>query len=157
MHFEAIIFLWRSTWSFIISNARGSHLIKIVLCYVCLIMVKGFWRRRFLNVVNVFSLSFIPSLEQTYIPLIQGFFVPSLVETDPVILEKKIFYCCHCSFVILFDVPKERSIWIPCTYGYIVSSLVWIGLMVWEKMKKRWKVYRRTGNMPSEKLSAQVI
>ena len=30
-----------------------------------------------------------PSFEQTWIPFTQGYFVPSLVETDPVVLEKK--------------------------------------------------------------------
>ena len=36
-----------------------------------------------------------PSFEQTWIPFTQGWFVPSLVEIGPAVLEKKIFKSCQ--------------------------------------------------------------
>ena len=63
---------------------------KDALCQVWLKLDQWFWRRRFLNFVNVFSLfrNYLP-LEQTWIPFTQGCFVPSLIEIGPVVLEKK--------------------------------------------------------------------
>ena len=61
-------------------------------------IVQGVWRRRFFNFVNVFSpfCNYLPlekgggpSFEQTWIPFNKGWFVPTLVEIGPVVLEKK--------------------------------------------------------------------
>ena len=40
-----------------------------------------------------------PSFEQKQIPFTQGYFVPSLVKIDPVVLEKKIFKSCQFIFI----------------------------------------------------------
>ena len=68
----------------------------------------------FLNVGNVFSLlsplgkGHRPSFDQTCITIIQGCFVPSLVEICPVALKKKTFKCQ--SFI--FDIfPWKRAWW----------------------------------------------
>ena len=62
---------------------------KNVLCQVWLKWAQWFWRRRFLNFVNVFSLfrnylplekGGAPLFEQTWIPFTQGCFMPILVE-----------------------------------------------------------------------------
>ena len=59
-------------------------------------LARWFWAR-FLNFINVFSLFLLlsplgkgwgPSFVQTWIPFTQGYFVPSLVEISPVVLEK---------------------------------------------------------------------
>ena len=68
---------------------------KDALCQVWLKLAQWFWRRRFFkNFFKVFSLfrNYLPlgpSFEQTWIPFTQGYFVPSLVEIGPVVLEKK--------------------------------------------------------------------
>ena len=68
------------------------------LCQVWLKLAQWFWRRRFLNIVNEFSLfrNYLPlekgmalHLNKTWIPFTQGYFVQSLVEIGPVVLEKK--------------------------------------------------------------------
>ena len=70
---------------------------KDALSQVWLKLAQWFLRRRFLKFVNVFSLfpyylplenNWGPSFEQTWIPFTQGYFVPSLVEFGPVVLEK---------------------------------------------------------------------
>jgi hypothetical protein len=57
-----------------------------------------FWRRRFLIFFNCICTFLLlsplgegqsPSFEETWIPPFQGWFVPSLVRIDPVVLEKK--------------------------------------------------------------------
>ena len=65
---------------------------KDALCQLWLKLALWFWRRRVLKFDNVFS----PlgkgrghSVEQTWIPISQGCFVPNLVEIGPVVLEKK--------------------------------------------------------------------
>ena len=92
-----------------------------------------------------------PSFEQTWIPFIQGYFVPSLGKIGPVVLEKKIFKSCQFIFVNsrlspLWEGrgPSFEQTWIPFTQGYFVPSLVEIGLVVLEKKMKMWKVYRQT-------------
>ena len=45
--------------------------------YFCYLVIISHWKRT------------IPSFEQTWIPFTQGYFVPSLVEIGPVVLEKK--------------------------------------------------------------------
>ena len=72
---------------------------KDALRQVWLKLAQWFWRKRFLNCVNVFSLfrNYLPLekggtfIIQTWIPFTKGCFVPCLVEICPVALEKKIF------------------------------------------------------------------
>ena len=85
---------------------------KDALWQVWLKMAKWFWRRRFLNFVNVFSifryLYFFaisqlsplgkgqgPSFQQTWIPFTQGCFVPSLVENGSGELKNDQIYISH--------------------------------------------------------------
>ena len=73
---------------------------KDALCQVWLKFAQWFWRRRFLNFVNVFSLfrNYLPleiggalNLNKLESPSPKlGCFVPSLVEIGPVVLEKNI-------------------------------------------------------------------
>ena len=81
-------------------NKHESPSPKDAMCQIWLNLAQRFWRRRFLNFVNVFSLfrNYLP-LEKggtlhlyMYLNLFtQGCFVSSLVESGPVVLEKKIF------------------------------------------------------------------
>ena len=72
---------------------------KDALSQVWLKLSQWFWRRGFLNFVNVFSLfhknplgkGHGPSFEQTWIPKTQECIVPCLVEIGSVVLDKKIF------------------------------------------------------------------
>jgi hypothetical protein len=65
-----------------------------------------------------------PSFEETWIPYLQGWFVPSLVKIGPVVLEKKIFKWHHPIITVLLLSPLWREpgplfeeIWIPFTQG----------------------------------------
>ena len=104
-----------------------------------------------------------------FVPFSRGYFVPSLVEIGPVVLEK-IFKSCQFIFIIsqLYPLleglgPSFEKTWIPFTQGYFVPSLVEIGPVVLEKKMTMWKVYRQTyirrmtGDQKSSlELSAQV-
>ena len=65
------------------------------------------------------------SFENTWIPFIQECFVPNLVETGPVVLEKNILKYGQCIFTILKLSPLETVVrgpsfehtWIPFTHG----------------------------------------
>ena len=75
-----------------------------------------------------------PSFEQTWIPFTQGCFVSSLVEIDPVVLEKKIFKFLYFRyFVIIF--PWKRAgpfIWTNLNpYIQECFVLVWLKLAQW--------------------------
>ena len=70
---------------------------KDALCYVLLKLAQWFWRKLF-NFIYVFLLfcNYLPlkkgqgpSFEQNRIPFTQEYFVLSLVEIGPVVLEKK--------------------------------------------------------------------
>ena len=70
-----------------------------------------FWRRRFLNSVNLFSLfrNYLPlekgvalHLNKFELPSPNGCFVPSLVEISPVVLEKKILKYLFFNIILLF-------------------------------------------------------
>ena len=84
---------WKRAGSFIWTNLGALH--RRMLCAVfgwncsC-----GSWEEDIFNFVNVYLLfrnkGWCSSFEQTWIPFTQGCFVPSLVEIDPVVLEKKI-------------------------------------------------------------------
>ena len=72
-----------------------SPLTKDALRQVWLKLAQWFWRRRFLNLVNVFSLflhylplkkKVAPSLEQTILLITQGFFFRRLVAIVPVVM-----------------------------------------------------------------------
>ena len=70
---------------------------KTALCHVWLKFVQWFWRT-FVNFINVFSLfrNYLPlekgrTLQETWILITQGCFVPSLFEIGQVALKKKIF------------------------------------------------------------------
>ena len=74
----------------------------------------------------------------------QRYFVPSLVEISPVVLEKKIL-----NFINVFSPFGKRNgplfeLWIPYTQWCFVPSLVEFGSVVLEKKVNIWKVYRRT-------------
>ena len=90
-----------------------------------------------------------PSFATNWIPSTQGCFVPSLVKTGPVVLQK-IFKCCQCIFTISLLSPHGEGhglsfeqTWFSPTQGCFVPSLVKIGLVVLQK-SKTWKVYRLT-------------
>ena len=99
-----------------LEKGRTLHLNKLespspkdALWQVWLKLAQWFWRRRFLNFVNVFSLFWIISpwkragpffWKKTWIPLTTECFVPSWVEIGSVVLEKKIFSFRQCIFTI---------------------------------------------------------
>ena len=82
-----------------------------------------------------------------WVPLTKSYFVPSLVEIGPVVLEK-IFKFCQCIFAILKLSPLrkrhvlscEKKTWIAITQGCFMPSLVKIGPIVLEKKMKMWKL-----------------
>ena len=85
-----------------------------------------------------------PSPEQTWIPSTQGFFVPSLVESGTVVLEKKIFkyFDYNLTFLLLSSLvkghgPSFEQTWIPSTQGCFVPSLVEIVQGFW---RRSWNV-----------------
>mgnify|MGYP003691595853 CR=1 FL=1 len=97
MHFRNFVIIspWKRAGTFIWTNLKPPP--KDALCQVWLKLAKWFWRRRFFNFVNVFSLFF------NYLPLEKGralhlinlnplhsriYFVPSLVEIGSVVFEK---------------------------------------------------------------------
>ena len=80
-----------------------------------------------------------PSFEQTWIPFIQGCFVPSLVDIGPIDSSMYFRY-----FVIIS--PSKRAgpfVWTNLNPLY-PKSLVEIGPVVLEKRMKLWKVYKQT-------------
>ena len=134
-------------------------------CFACkfwLKLVSWFWRRPFLNFVNVFftillsspfGIRWNPSFEQIWIPITHECFVPSLVEIGPLIIEKKIFRFLQFIFAILFLSPLGKrcdplfeQTQIPFTHGCFVSSLVEIGFGVLDKKTKMWKFYENNND-----------
>ena len=133
---------------------------KDALWQVWLKMAKWFWRRRFLNFVNVFSLF------HNYLPFEKGgaLLLNKLESPSPkdalwkvwlklaqLFWIKKIFKSCQFIFINsqlspLWEGrgPSFEQTWIPFTQGYFVSSLAEIGPVVLEKKMKMWKVYRQT-------------
>ena len=122
------------------------------LCQIWLKLVQWFWRR-FLNDPTPFlhfcdyhhfeeDLAF-SLFEQSWIPFTQGWFVPSLIEFGPVVLEKKIFKNFQWFFTLLLlsplgegQSPSFEQTWIPSPQGWFVPSLVKIGPAVLEKKSK---------------------
>ena len=83
-----------------------------------------------------------------WVPFIQGWFVPILVEIGQVVLEKNIF---KLGKRIPWLSPLEKGCsssfgktWIIFTKGCFVPSLIEIDPVVLEEKMKMWKVYRRT-------------
>jgi hypothetical protein len=73
-----------------------------------------------------------PSFQQTWIPSPQGWFVPSLVEIGPVVLEKKIFKYFLCTFTLLLLSPLKKGYhpsfeqtWIPFPPRMICAKSGW--------------------------------
>ena len=89
-------------------NKLESPLPKDALCQVWLKLDQWFWRRRFLNFVNVFSPFRNHSLEKGRGPSFKGCFVPSLVEIGPAVLEKKNFKFRQCIFTISLLSPLGK-------------------------------------------------
>ena len=81
-------------------NKLESPSSKDALCQVWLKLDQWFWRRRFLNFVNVFSPFRNHPLEKGRGSSFKGCFVPSLVEIGPAVLEKKNFKFRQCIFAI---------------------------------------------------------
>jgi hypothetical protein len=91
-----IISLLKRTWPFIWTNLNSLH--PRIICtkfdWFGLLVLKI---NIFKNFQCIFTLSLLsplgeglsPSFEQTWIPFTQGWFVPSLLKTGPVVLEKK--------------------------------------------------------------------
>ena len=129
-------------------NKLASPSPKGTLCQVWLKL--ALWRRRFLNVVNVFSVlsNYLPLVKviafrvnKPESPFTQRCSVPaSFVEIGPVVL-KKILYIFHkCIFAIsLLSLlekgrgPSFEKFWVPFTQGCLVPSLVEIRPVVLEK------------------------
>ena len=113
------------------------------------------------------------SFEQIWIPFTRGYFVPSLVEIRPVVLEMKIVRSCQFIFIIsqLSPLWKKRGplfvkkLWFPFPRDTLCN--VWLKLAQWY-WGRRWKVKslqtdgrtdrpRTTGDQKSSlELSAQV-
>ena len=102
----------------------------------CYFMIISPWKRAW---------SFIWAI---WIPLIQGCFVPSLVDINTMVLQIPSTYFCY--FVNLKGVVFEQT-WIPFTKGCFVPSLVEISPVVLEKKIKMWKVYRQTDDWTDDK------
>ena len=91
------------------------------------------------------------SLEQSWIPLTQGCFVPSLVEINPLVIVKKILKYRQCIFVISLlsflgygrGLSLEQT-WIPLTQGCSVQSLVENTSVVLKKRINMLKNYNQT-------------
>ena len=77
------------------------------------------------------------SFEQNWIPLIQGCFVPSLVESHPVALEKLLMYLCYFTIISPWKAMavhlKKKYLWIPSIQD--VPSSVEVCPVVLEKKK----------------------
>ena len=92
-----------------------------------------------------------PSFEQTWIPFTQGYFVPSLVEIDPVVLEKKIFQICQCisQFRNYLSLEKGEALHLnkiesPSPKDALCP--VWLKLAQWF-WRRRWKCEKFTTTM----------
>ena len=112
-----------------------------------------------------------PSFIQTWIPFTRGYFVPSLVEIGPVVLEKKFFKSCQFIFIIsqLSPLWEESGLsfeqtWIPlprntlCQVSLKLAQWFWRGWKC-ESLQKSGQTDRggTTGDQKSSlELSAQV-
>ena len=110
--------------------------------------------RWFLNFGKIFSLlsplgkGHGPSFEQTWFPITQGCFVPSLVEIGSVVLKKKILKVGQCIFAISLlsplgngQGPSFEQTWILITEDTLCQ--VWFKLAQWFS-RRRWKCEKFT-------------
>ena len=152
--------LWESNSPYLVwveSPSTGDD-----LCQIWLKSAKWFWRKVFLNFVNVFfSLLILPpigkgqdhSFEHIWISIHLKVFYANLVEIDPVILEY--FFI---NFVNVFSLFRNYS---PlgkggahqlnkCEFLPPKDVLCHVWLKMTEKMMKMWKIHRygrrKTGN-----------
>ena len=105
------------------------HLPKNTLCHVWLKLAEQFRRRlsNFLYIFNFLLLSPLRKLVRSFIwkkliPLTQGCSVPSLVEIDLVVLEKKLSDCMYFHFV------ASISLW---QRAWSFKCQVWWNLTWW--------------------------
>ena len=124
-------------------NKLESPSLKDALCQDWLESSQWFWRRKLLNFVKVFLLLYNylsfrldPSFNQIWNLITQECFVPSLVESGEMVLEKKIFEFRQCNFAILLIISpwKETG---PFIWSLESPSLkdslckVWLKLVNW--------------------------
>ena len=92
------------------------------LCQVLLKLAQWFWRRRFLNFVNVFSLFrnylYLEKDSALHFPFTQECNMRSLVEIGPMVPEKKIFFN-------FFDVFSLFRHYLPTKRA---GSIIWTNL-----------------------------
>ena len=87
---KIIISFWRIAWFLICKSLSTLHK-RMLLSQVWLKLAMYFW---YFVIISPWKIQ-RPSFEQTWFPFTKGFFVPSLVEICPVVLEKKIFKFCQ--------------------------------------------------------------
>ena len=98
----------------------------------------------FFNFVNVFCYIVVispwkragPSFEQTWIPITQGWFVPSLVEIGSVVSAEKIFLFRQCIFIFRNYLPLEKGVVlylnrIESPLSNYALCQVWLKLVPW--------------------------
>ena len=97
MYFRYFVIIspWKRAWPFIWRNLNSLYSRKCLFDWFWPSgSEKIFEFRRYIFAISLLSpigKGLGPSFEQTWIPFTQGCFVPSLVEIDPMVLEKKIF------------------------------------------------------------------
>ena len=118
-------------------------------------------QRRFLNAVTVFSLLCSlgkwsgPPFEQTWISIIQGCIVQSMVKFGPVVLEMKMFIdkCCQCMFAFYYY-PLEKGDLNKLKFHSLKDALhqAWwkLALVVLERRWKCEKTYRQTDKLTTD-------
>ena len=118
------------------SNTHESPSPKDALSQVWLYLAVWFLKRRFvkftITLLSPLGKGLGPSFEQTWIPITQGCFVPTLVEIGPVVLSK----VRQCIFAIWLLSPLRKGqghsfeqTWLPITQGCFVP--VWLKLALW--------------------------
>ena len=115
---------------------------KNALCQVSLKLTQWFCRRRLLYFVNVLLLCciylpFEKGQPFIWIPITKGYFMPSLVEIGPVVLEKILKFR-QCIFAISDDRRSEKLTW-AFGSGELIKAKAcfnelnqWFTLITWE-------------------------
>ena len=149
-------YLLFENWMVFHLNKLESTSPKDALCQIWLKLAQCFWRRGFLNSVNVFSLfqkfsplrkGRSPSFIQNWILITQRCFVPSLVEIGSVVQEKKIFF----NFVNVFLL----FIWTnlnPLYLRVLCAKFGWF----WRRRWKCWK-FTTTTTTTTTKDNGQIL
>ena len=108
-------------------NKLESPLIKDTLCKVWLKLAQWFWRRRFLNFIDIFSLfpNYLPlekvgalHFNNLKSPSPKDDKVLSLVDTGPLVMEKKIFKIRQCIFRNFVIFTCWNRMW-PFSWTYL--------------------------------------